>query len=84
MILYHCTDNFYKNKILIEGLRIEKSLSKGKIFLSKSPEYCYGNTCFIVNANGLDIKQTENSWEYVYNESISPDRIRYYGYKELD
>lgn len=84
MNLYHCTTCLNKDLILQDGLKIEKSLSNNKIFLSKNPEYCYGNTCFIVNIEGLDIKQTVNSWEFTYDKSIRPNRIKYHGFKEID
>jgi len=84
MRLYHCTVASLKAIILKKGLMIDKALVDNKIFLSTHPQYCYGNTCFSVDVDGLDIKQTINKWEYTYSGSISPTRIKYYGHKEVE
>jgi len=70
MKLYHCTDEALKNIILEKGLKIDKSQVYDFIFLGASPEYCYGKTI--------------NMWEYICCEDISPSRIKYYGFKEID
>jgi len=84
MKLYHCTDEALKNIILEKGLKIDKSQVYDFIFLGASPEYCYGNTCFIVDIDGIKVEKTINMWEYICCEDISPSRIKYYGFKEID
>ena len=85
--LYHCTDYSYKDSIIKDGLLLNKvkSLHDGKlIYFSLSPEYCYGNTCFKVDVDGLNVKSTTNVWEFVCSDDIPNDRIEYYGFEEIE
>lgn len=52
------------------------------VFLSYAPEYGFGNTCFEVKTEGLNIKGVGNGWEFVCSQNIPPENIELYGYEE--
>lgn len=87
-VLYHCTSELCAEKVLKLGLSLEQAKSENKgvlaIFMSYAPEYCFGNTCLVINVEGLHVEKTINNWEYVCYENIPPDRISYHSFKEIE
>lgn len=83
--LYHCTDYNAKDEIINNGLLLSKTRSMyygEAIYLSLMPQYCFGNTCFRVDVDGLNVVSTVNGWEFICSEDIPSDRIDYFGFEE--
>lgn len=84
--LFHCTTGSRKESILTEGLSLSKSRSdlhgEKPIFLSLTPQHCFGNTCFQVSIPKDWVRQTINHWEFICNRNIPPEHISFYSFEE--
>ncbi|MEK5209176.1 hypothetical protein [Psychrobacillus sp. FSL H8-0510] len=84
--LFHCTTSKWLVSILAKGLLLSNARSEiygdKPIFLSLTPQHCFGNTCFKVCVPKDWVKQTENHWEFICNRDIPPEKISYFSYEE--
>lgn len=84
--LFHCTTSARREDILEKGLLLSKSVSdlhgEKPIFLSLTPQHCFGNTCFKVSIPEDWVRQTINHWEFICDRNIPPENISFYSYEE--
>lgn len=84
--LFHCTSNAREENIVANGLLLSKSVSElhgaKPIFLSLTPQHCFGNTCFKVCIPKEWVTQTINHWEYTCDRDIPPAHITFFSYEE--
>lgn len=72
--------------ILKDGIRLEHAQNiknECTIHLYSRKRYNYGNTCFKVDVNGLDVRPTRELGEFFCLNDISSDKLKYKGFKDL-
>lgn len=83
--LFHCTTSLWRESILEKGLLLSTSLSEvhgeKPIFLSLTPQHCFGDTCFKIRIPKDWVRQTINQWEFICNRDIPPENIVFYSYE---
>ena len=82
--LFHCTNSRSARFVCEEGLKINESsaVTKGKIFLSTTPQHIFGCVCFKVTIPSDWVELHYGDWEYICRRNIPVHCIEFHSYEE--